>query len=96
MVNKAGQSSSQSGQMVKSGPKVLAGHANSQVDPYSQARLPPQSIEAEQSVLGGVMLDNDKWDPVLEEVDAVDFYRHEHRLIFQAIKKLASNQLAIL
>ncbi len=52
-------------------------------------KVPPHSIEAEQSVLGGLMLDNSSWDKVGDEVSEVDFYRRDHRLIFSAIKSLA-------
>src|SRR6202790_5922698 len=48
-------------------------------------RLPPHSIEAEQSVLGGLMLDAAAWDQVADRVRAEDFYRNDHRLIFEAI-----------
>ena len=51
-------------------------------------RIPPQSIEAEQSVLGGLMLDNQRWDQVADRVSADDFYRKEHRLIFRAVATL--------
>ena len=51
-------------------------------------RTPPNSIEAEQSVLGGLLLDNSAWDRVADMVGVGDFYRHDHRLIFQAIAKL--------
>jgi replicative DNA helicase len=47
-------------------------------------RLPPHSIEAEQSVLGGLMLDSAAWDQVADRVVAEDFYRNDHRLIFEA------------
>ena len=49
------------------------------------ARVPPQSIEAEQSVLGGLLLDNTAWDKVADLVTEYDFYRADHRLIFQHI-----------
>jgi replicative DNA helicase len=52
-------------------------------------KVPPHSIEAEQSVLGGLMLDNSSWDKVGDEVAEGDFYRRDHRLIFRAIKTLA-------
>ncbi|MDH5785795.1 MAG: replicative DNA helicase [Chromatiales bacterium] len=52
-------------------------------------KVPPHSIEAEQSVLGGLMLDNSSWDKVGDEVYEGDFYRRDHRLIFSAIKSLA-------
>ena len=47
-------------------------------------RLPPHSIEAEQSVLGGLMLDSAAWDQVADRVQADDFYRNDHRLVFAA------------
>jgi replicative DNA helicase len=47
-------------------------------------RLPPHSIEAEQSVLGGLMLDSTAWDQIADRVTAEDFYRNDHRLIFAA------------
>jgi len=53
-------------------------------------RVPPHSIEAEQSVLGGLMLDNDSVASVEDRVSADDFYRHEHKLIFLAITALSS------
>ena len=52
-------------------------------------KVPPHSIEAEQSVLGGLMLDNAAWDRVADVVSEQDFYRHDHRLIFQAISALS-------
>jgi replicative DNA helicase len=47
-------------------------------------RLPPHSIEAEQSVLGGLMLDSTAWDQIADRVAAEDFYRNDHKLIFEA------------
>lgn len=52
-------------------------------------KIPPHSIEAEQAVLGGLMLDNNAWERVEDLVSDGDFYRHDHRLIFRAIVKLA-------
>jgi len=52
-------------------------------------KVPPHSIEAEQSILGGLMLDNSKWDVVGDKVLEEDFYRHDHRLIFRVISRLA-------
>ena len=54
-------------------------------------RLPPQSIEAEQSVLGGLLLDNMAWDRVSDIVGEKEFYRADHRLIFQHIVLLIEN-----
>ena len=53
-----------------------------------QLRLPPHSIEAEQAVLGGLMIDSAAWDQVADRVLAEDFYRHDHRLIFAATAAL--------
>ena len=52
-------------------------------------RVPPHSIQAEQAVLGGLMLENGAWDQVADRVGRHDFYRREHQLIFQAIAALA-------
>ncbi|HMK86451.1 MAG TPA: replicative DNA helicase [Steroidobacteraceae bacterium] len=51
-------------------------------------RLPPHSIEAEQAVLGGLMIDSAAWDQVADRVVAEDFYRNDHRLIFTAVAGL--------
>ena len=53
-------------------------------------KVPPHSIEAEQSILGGLMLDNSKWDVVGDRVLEDDFYRQNHQLIFRSVSKLAS------
>jgi replicative DNA helicase len=53
-------------------------------------RLPPHSVEAEQSVLGGLMLDNSTWDAVADRLTADDFFRRDHQLIFAAIADLAA------
>ena len=54
-------------------------------------RAPPHSLEAEQSVLGGLLLDNTTWDQVADRLDENDFYRNDHRLIFRAIRRLAES-----
>lgn len=51
-------------------------------------RIPPHSIEAEQSVLGGLLLDNQAWDAVGFHVSKADFYRWEHQEVFDAIGAL--------
>jgi replicative DNA helicase len=56
-------------------------------------KVPPHSIEAEQSVLGGLMLDNTAWDQVADHITDSDFYRADHRLIFQAVRELAEKGL---
>ncbi len=55
-------------------------------------KVPPHSIQAEQSVLGGLMLDNQTWDSVADKVVESDFYRKDHRLIFRTIEQLAEKQ----
>ncbi|WP_049255914.1 replicative DNA helicase [Neisseria bacilliformis] len=50
--------------------------------------LPPHSVEAEQSVLGGLLLENSAWDRIADVVAGEDFYRHEHRIIFRTITAL--------
>jgi replicative DNA helicase len=52
-------------------------------------KVPPHSIQGEQSVLGGLMLDNATWDQVADMLVKGDFYRKEHRLIFGSITALA-------
>ncbi len=54
----------------------------------AQLRVPPHSIEAESSVLGGLLLDNGAWDRVGDLLVDSDFYRHEHRLVYAAIGAL--------
>ena len=54
-----------------------------------EVRTPPQSVEAEQAVLGGLMLDANAWDAVADIIAAADFYRRDHRLIFEAIAEVA-------
>ena len=58
-------------------------------DPQLAAvRTPPHSVEAEQSVLGGLLLDNSSWDRIADRLAGEDFYRHDHRLIFQHVSRL--------
>lgn len=57
----------------------------------TRLKTPPHSPEAELSVLGGLMLDNEAWTEVSERLTADDFYRRDHRTIFSAIEALASN-----
>ncbi|XQW84686.1 replicative DNA helicase [Thalassotalea piscium] len=51
-------------------------------------KVPPHSLEAEQSVLGGLLLDNETWDRVSEKVVAQDFYSRSHRIVFETIGAL--------
>lgn len=52
-------------------------------------KTPPHSIEAEQSILGGLMLDNDAWERVADRISEEDFYRHDHRLIFRTMQHMS-------
>jgi len=54
----------------------------------AQLRIPPHSIEAESSVLGGLLLDNGAWDRMGDLLVDGDFYRYEHKLIYAAIGTL--------
>ena len=56
----------------------------------AQLRVPPHSIEAESSVLGGLLLDNGAWDRVADLVTDSDFYRYEHKLIYSGIASLVN------
>ncbi|WP_374669361.1 replicative DNA helicase [Ramlibacter sp.] len=56
----------------------------------AQLRIPPHSIEAESSVLGGLLLDNGAWDRVGDLLTDGDFYRYEHRLVYAAIGALVN------
>jgi len=54
-----------------------------------EIKIPPHSVEAEQSVLGGLMLDNSSWDKVVGVIGEQDFYRPNHRLIFKVMEDLS-------
>ena len=56
----------------------------------AQLRIPPHSQEAESSVLGGLLLDNNSWDKVGDLLVEADFYRYEHRLVFASITSLVN------
>jgi replicative DNA helicase len=58
-------------------------------------KIPPHSIEAEQAVLGGLMLDSSAWDQIADRIKSIDFYRRDHGLIFQAISGLAAQSRPI-
>ncbi len=55
-------------------------------------KVPPHSLEAEQSVIGGLMLDNRAWDEIADIINEQDFYRHDHALILRSINALAENE----
>jgi len=65
--------------------------AEAQLSTLSQAKAPPHSNEAEQSLLGALMLSMEGWDKVADQVDENDFYRSHHRLIFRAIRELSES-----
>ena len=57
----------------------------------SSLKVPPHSIEAEQSILGGLLIDNKAIDRIAGQVSASDFYRNDHQIIFSHISKLIDN-----
>ncbi len=65
-------------------PPESSAHARGD-DEVARLRIPPHSIEAEQSVLGGLLLDNSAWDRVGDLLNDSDFYRFDHKLIYAAI-----------
>ena len=60
-------------------------------DQISALKVPPHSVEAEQSILGGLLIDNKAIDRIAGQVSASDFYRNDHRIIFTHISKLIDN-----
>ncbi len=56
-------------------------------------KVPPNSMQAEQAVLGSLMLDNQTWDSVADKIVEGDFYRRNHQLIFRMIDQLAEKQM---
>ena len=64
-----------------------------QADGGAEQRLkvPPNSLEAEQSLIGGLMLDAQAWDKIADVVVSGDFYRKDHRLVFEAIARLVED-----
>src|SRR6202142_1331751 len=54
----------------------------------TEGLTPPHSVEAEQSVLGALLIDGSAWDQVADIVTAEDFYRPDHRLIYEALAEL--------
>ena len=55
-------------------------------------KLPPHSIEAEQSVIGGLLLENEALDKIADILRAEDFYQFDHKTIFQHIGKLIDHK----
>ena len=57
-------------------------------DSLASLKLPPHSVEAEQSVLGGLLLENEALDKIADLIASGDFYRHDHRVIYEHISRL--------
>ena len=55
---------------------------------FESLKLPPHSLEAEQSVLGGLLIDNAAWDKIIDILKESDIYREDHRLIFRHVGQL--------
>jgi replicative DNA helicase len=60
----------------------------------AQLRIPPHSLEAESSVIGGLLLDNTAWDKIGDVLIDADFYRYEHRLVFAYVSSLINTSRA--
>jgi replicative DNA helicase len=56
-------------------------------------RIPPHSIDAEQAVLGGLMLDERAWERIADKLNEEDFYRKDHRLIYRALSELSEKNM---
>ena len=56
----------------------------------ARLKVPPHSNEAEQSLLGGLMLDEHAWDKVSDKLDPADFYLPQHKIVFEAMTELAN------
>jgi replicative DNA helicase len=74
---------------VRQGLRSDAAFATRSEHRVEQLRVPPQSVEAEQAVLGGLMLAQDAYDRVADMLVEGDFYRRDHQLIYRAIRELA-------
>jgi replicative DNA helicase len=71
--------------------RSLASGAVTRDEEVARLRVPPHSTEAEQSVLGGLLLDNLAWDKCSDLLSDSDFYRHEHRHIYAAVGSLIAS-----
>ncbi|BCT93961.1 replicative DNA helicase [Lysobacter helvus] len=74
---------------VRQGLRSDAAFSTRNDDRVERLRIPPQSVEAEQAVLGGLMLSPEAYDRVADALVETDFYRRDHQLIFRAIRELA-------
>lgn len=68
---------------------------NGAQDKQNALKLPPHSIEAEQAVLGGLMLDDKAWDRVADQLVPEHFYRKDHKLIYAAMQKLKTDGIPL-
>ncbi|CAL1329425.1 replicative DNA helicase [Candidatus Providencia siddallii] len=70
--------------------KILSDYKKNILRDYQieKLKLPPHSIEAEQSILGGIMIDNDRWDTVSDRITQSDFFIKSHKIIFSQMKIL--------
>ena len=59
---------------------------------YASLKIPPNSVESEQSVIGGLLIENAALGRVADILSASDFYRHDHRLIYQHINQLINSR----
>ena len=73
--------------MLRTGCTVAEYNNDKQVE---RLKIPPHSIEAEQSVIGSMLIDPESWDKVSELVSDIDFYSRAHQIIFRAILRLLS------
>ena len=73
------------GDLAESGPYAAADFAGA----AAGMRVPPHNLQAEQSLLGALMLENGVWEQIADRVREEDFHRQEHRLIFRAVQILA-------
>lgn len=73
----------------------LSTHKKTKDTQVEQINISPHSIEAEQAVLGGIMLSNDHWDNVAERLQSNDFYNYAHRVIFEQMSELVRSNVPI-
>ena len=66
----------------------LTSRARNRGDEVALMRVPPQNLEAERFILGGILLDNEAFHQVIEILQPGDFYRESHRKIFEAMVRL--------
>tara|TARA_Y100001949_G_C15954688_1_gene316447 strand:+ start:341 stop:1051 length:711 start_codon:yes stop_codon:yes gene_type:complete len=73
---------------------VTESSSNKTRDSGIDIKIPPNSVEAEQSILGGLMLDNSAWDKIADIIVKSDFYRKDHQIIFDGISSLIESSEA--